>query len=149
MQVLEVRWKPPSLKRLEELSDTHWAWLEHFYDDSHSVTVTAAAFGVSPSAVRYVKDSPAGQGYALTRVGSSRTGLNLLAGKMILDRLQQPGQTVPLDILIKIYSSTLPKDQPMGKADEILDFAERIANQLGMREEERTLLLDWVKEGNQ
>jgi hypothetical protein len=143
----EVRYKPPALKSLETLSDNHRAWLEHYFDDSLDVKVTAKAFGVSPQAVRYVVDSPAGQGYAIKRIGASKSDLNLLAAKLILDKMHLQGMNVPLEILVKIYSASLPKESPQGRVDDLVDYAERIANQLGFKEEEREQLLDFVRQG--
>jgi hypothetical protein len=149
MAAVQVAYKPPALKSLETLSDTHRAWLEHLYDDSHDPRVTARAFGVSPQAVIYVRESPAGQAYALKKIGGDRSAMNLFAAKQILERMQTQRGLVPLDILLKIYSATLPKDPPQGKTDDMLDYAERLANSMDLDEEERAALREFVLTGGE
>lgn len=147
MRAIPVAYKPPALKRLEELSDNHRAWLEHYFDESHSLNVTADYFGVSRQAVNYVRDSPAGMGYALNRIGGSRLSMNLHAAYLIMQRMESLGAQVPLEILVRIYSATLPKETPAGQMDELLDYAERLANQKGFSDEQREQLLELVKNG--
>jgi len=149
MQALKVAYRPPALKSLETLSDTHRAWLEHYFGDSHSDKITAKAFGVSPTAIRYVRTSPAGQAYALRLVGGDKLSLNLFAAHLILQNLELLKGQVPMDILIKIFSATLPKDSPAGKADEMIDFAERLANKMGLEDDEREELLEFVRSGGE
>lgn len=144
-----VKYKPPALKALETLSDTHRAWLEHLYDDSHDPKLTAKAFGVTPQAVCYVRDSPAGQAYAIRKAGGDKAAMNLFAAKIILDRLSAQRTVVPLDVVIKIYTATLPKEAPSGKMDEMIDYAERIANQLGLEDDDREKVLEFVRNGGE
>lgn len=147
MQQYRVQPKIPALKRLEELSDNHRAWLEHYFNESHDLKITADYFGVSPQAIGYVRDSPAGQGYALKRMGSSRSSMNLHAAHLIMQRMTAQGATIPLELLVRVYSATLPKDSPQGQMNELLDYAERIANQYGFNDAERSQLLELISNG--
>lgn len=148
VNAVPVAYKPPFLKSLETLSDTHRAWLEHLYD-SHDPKETAKAFGVSPQAIRYVRDSPAGIAYAQRLIGGSRSAMNLQAASLILDRMSTLKTQVPMDILIKIYNATLPKDAPSGKTDDLLEFAERLANKMELDDDDRAMLLEYVRAGGE
>jgi hypothetical protein len=149
MDAIRVAYKPPSLKSLETLSEVHRAWLEHYFGDSHSDKITAKAFGVSPQAIRYVRTSPAGQAYALRLIGGDKAALNLHAANLLMQNLESLGTRLPMDLVLKIYLGTLPKDYPQGKTDEMLDFAERLANKMGLEDDERAELLEFVRSGGE
>jgi hypothetical protein len=129
-------------KTVDELPEKYRAWLEHYFQVSHSLRGTAAAFGVSSQAVSYVRDCPAGQEYGLRLIGGNRNAINLFVAHLILDRLESVGGKIPLDLLVKIYGTSLPKETPIGAVEERAALARRLAREAGLspEAEERMVL---------
>lgn len=139
--------KPSSLKRLQILSDHHKDWLDFYYSNGGSLTNTAAKFDVSDTAVSDVRDSPAGNEYATKLMGTTRATINMKVANIILSRVEASGAQIPLDVLVKVYAATLPKETANSSLDNLRGEVDRLAQEYGLKEEFKGQLLEFVITG--
>jgi hypothetical protein len=139
--------KAAQYRTVADLPEKYRVWLEHYFRVSHSLTATAAAFGMSDSAVAYVRDSPAGQEYGLQLIGGHRNAINLHVAHLILQRLGTVGGQIPLDLLVKVYNTTLPKETPLGQVEDRELQARKMAREAGMSAEAEERLVQFAVTG--
>ena len=134
------------------LSDHHKEWLYVHYCEGKTPQDIAALFGTSVRDFHDVKISPAGIQYADTLVFDRRNSLNLAAAELLLERMQNQGAVIPLEILVKIYSASLPKAAPVGfqiSIEALKKEAEDVADKYNLDDESKKTLLNFIEKRDQ
>jgi hypothetical protein len=116
------------------------------HEDGRPRTVreTADAFSLTHGRVSQIRLSPAGRRYLDLRAGVGRLDLHLWTLGELRRRIEH-GSAIPLPLLIKLFTATMPTE-PVLHIHEVRSHAERVADDLGLDGNARRKLIDYALE---
>jgi hypothetical protein len=104
----------------------------------------AARFGLDDSRVRHIRRRPAARKYLAQRAGDDRLDVHLWSLGELRRRIEH-GSAIPLPLLIKLFTATMPSE-PVLHIHEVRSHAERVADDLGLNGDARRKLIDYALE---
>lgn len=133
----------------DDLSENEKEWLRLLFCEGIDAQDIARDFGTTSAQISAVRHSVQGLKYIDSLVFDRRNNLNLRAAELLLDRVNTAGATIPLEVLVKIYTASLPKAAPVGftiTLDALTKSAEEIADKYRLTPENRAVMIDFVKQ---
>ncbi len=110
-----------------------------------TVKEVADLYGVEYSHVIIVKNCPAGRLYMQQKLLEGRFTLNALVVAELVSRMIASGTTLPIDILVKIYGMTVPKESAVSSMELLRMQAHLIARENNLSEEAEDRLMQFLE----
>lgn len=116
--------------------------LDQYYKNGQTLEDLALEFECSIATVVAVRDSHAGENYALSLVRATRARINLTAARVLEDRLTgQMLAGISTETIVKLYGASLPKDVPTPGIDQVYAEANRLMKKHNLTIEQRDRLV--------